>query len=158
MSAIPTVKVMQQLNAARDDLGKLNVNDLIRSLSDSLNFLGSANIGMVNKRRALIKNELPPNMQLLCNGSQDFSGSALFGNTLSSDIKEVSELNKVSNYFKGRGRAFYRGGSRGMIRRGFTRGVFRRGGRGIFKRRAYPMTTSARGSKKSPLNSAGPSR
>lgn len=55
MSAIPTVKVMQQLNAARDDLGKLNVNDLIRSLSDSLNFVGSANIGMVNKRRALIK-------------------------------------------------------------------------------------------------------
>ena len=47
MSAIPSINVMQQLNAAEDGLSQLNARDLVKTLSDSLTFLGYANVAMV---------------------------------------------------------------------------------------------------------------
>ena len=130
LSAVPTLKVMDKLNSAQDDLNSLDVRDLIRTLGDSLAFLGSANVGLVSKRRSLLKNDLPLNMQLLCRDSVGFSGSNLFGNSLSSDIKEISELNKLYGQFRGRARG------RGFFPRGRGRGSFRgvRGDLAKFKR------------------------
>ena len=127
-SAIPTLSVMQKLNDSKEDPSSLDIKDLIRTLSDSLAFLGSANTGMIKARRSFLKKELPPNMHLLCNESVEFSGSNLFGDSLSSDIKEVSELNKVSSQLRGRGSV--RG--RGVFRSNFSS----RGNRGYaFKSR-----------------------
>ena len=148
-SAIPVLKVMSQLNEAKDDLNMLDAAELIRTLRDGLSFLGSANFNMVQKRRSLIKDELPSNMHLLCQDSANFSGTNLFGDSLSSDIKEVTELNKISSQLRGRG----------FTRRG--RGRFPlRGGRGYpFKRRGFLgrfIKKSSRGTFKSkastPLN------
>ena len=116
-SAIPVLNVMQKLNESRDNLLQLDARDLIRCLSDSLSFIGS--VGMVKQRRSLLKNELPPSMHPLCNDLVSFSGSNLFGDSLSTDIKEISELNKLSSQL--RGRATFR-----TIRGSRSRGSFPR--------------------------------
>lgn len=116
-SALPILTVMQQLNEARENPAALDVKDLVRNLADGLAFLGSANVGMVRYRRASVKKDLPHNMQLLCSDSVEFSGTNLFGNSLSSDIKEVSELNKITQSMRGSFRGFrsrYRGFPRVM--------------------------------------------
>lgn len=157
-SAVPVLKVMQLVNDSKDDLNSLDPKEIVRMLNDSVSFLGSANVGMVAKRRSLIKKELPSTMHLLCNDSVEFSGSNLFGNSLSNDIKEVSEYNKISTQLKGRG-SFTRG-------RGFGRGRFFRGnaGRGSFFRRGRswdgkrfnPIASFP--TKKGPLNKSRPSK
>ena len=114
MSGIPIIKVMLQLNAAKDDLNELEVKDLLRSLSNSLALLGSANVGMVNMLSSHSEKELPPNMHMLCNESREFSGSLLSGNTLSTDIKEVSELNKIVYQFRGKSRSYSKANFRGV--------------------------------------------
>lgn len=158
-SAIPTLNVMQKLYEARDDVGKLDVKDLIRSLSDSLAFVGSANVGMVKRRRQLLKKELPPNMHILCQDAVEFSGANLFGDSLSTDIKEVSELNKTSGQLRGRGRVFNRFRGRGSFRT-FNRpfNAFKRGaGRGRYAKRFNPMGAQQQ-FKQTPLNRDGPSK
>lgn len=100
-SAMPIMKVMEQLNEARDDPASLNLCELVKTLTHSLSFIGAANVDMVTFRRSCIKKDLPNNMQLLCSDSVDFSGDFLFGNSLSSDIKEVTELNKISQSLRG---------------------------------------------------------
>ena len=65
-SAVPVLKVMEKLHEAREDASKLNIEELVTMLSDSLLFLGSANVGMVKKRRDLLKKDLPSNMIGLC--------------------------------------------------------------------------------------------
>ena len=104
-----------------------------------------------------LKKELPQNMHSLCSESGKFSGSNLFGNDLSADIKEVSELNKISQQLRGNNR-FFRGRGRGL--RGSVRGYRSftprfRGGR-IIKR--YVPRRGAPASRKAPLNKYGPSR
>ena len=66
LSAVPIMRVMDKLNSAQDDLNTLDGRDLLRTLGDSLAFIGSANVGLVRKRRFLLKDQLPLNMQLLC--------------------------------------------------------------------------------------------
>lgn len=158
LSAVPVLRVMEKLNSAKDDLNTLDVRELLRTLRDNLTFIGSANVGIVRKRRALLKNELPLNMQLLCQDSVSFSGSNLFGNSLSTDIKEISELNKLYVQFRGRGRG------RGFPMRGRGRGAFRgvRGNGSQFKRgfrggRYIKRFNSNTTPKKQPLNQERPS-
>ena len=155
-SSIPVLKVMEQLNAAKDNLNTLDVTELIRTLSDSLSFIGTANVGMVQKRRSLVKQELPPSMHLLCQDSVEFSGSNLFGNCLSSDIKEISELNKISSQLRGRGRGIsFRGRGTNLLRGFRSRGIQKRGFRGRLSRRFPPV--QPRAFKKAPLNRDRPS-
>ena len=82
-------------------------------------FLRSANVGMVRYRRTCIKKVLPIDRQLLCSDTVEFTGANLFGNSLSADIKEVSELNKISRSVRGSARGF-RSRFRGFPR--FVRG------------------------------------
>ena len=145
-SALPILSVMRKLNDARDNQSSLDVKDLVRGLADGLACIGSANVGMVRYRRANVKKDLPLNMQLLCSDSVSFSGSNLFGNSLSSDIKEVSELNKITQSFRGL--------SRGFRARGFPR-ISR--GRWPVKRPAAPLRKSAP-NKRFPLNRHRPSQ
>ena len=111
-SSIPILSVMQKVNEAKEDLSQLDPKEIIRILSDSLGFIGSANVALANRRRMQMKKELSQNMQGLCREDSDFSGSNLFGENLNSKIKEVSELNKISKDIRGRGRGSY-GGNRG---------------------------------------------
>ena len=159
-SAIPTLKVMQLLHDNFDDPSQLDIKELLRSLCDSLSFVGNANMDMVKIRRSFIKKELPSNMHGLCLDSVSFSDTNLFGNSLSSDIKEVSELNKISGRLRGRVRgnirAFNARGSfsgRSSFRR-INRFPFKRGGFARFNRRFAPTQTSSR----SNLNRKGPSK
>ena len=127
-SALPITEVISKLLAAREDPSTLNVDQMVLSLTDSLAFLGAANVEMVNKRKELIKADLPKNMQGLCKEGE-FSSSLLFGENLSAKIKDMTEEKKVNskvilqrpfmNRGNARGRSFYmRRGIRGRGRFG----------------------------------------
>ena len=57
LNAVPTLKVMEKLNSAQDDW-----NNLDTDFGGQPCFLGSANVGLVSKRRSLLKSDLPLNM------------------------------------------------------------------------------------------------
>ena len=119
-SSLPLVSVMEELNSKRDDLGNIDVNSLISKISDSINFIGSANVLCSKLRKEGIKKDLPKNMQSLCKESEITCPELLFGDDLKSKINEVTELNKIKSKFSS-------DSSRGR------RGSFR--GRGTFKYR-----------------------
>lgn len=159
-SAVPVLRVMEKIFDARDNLGSLEAKDLLDTLKDSLIFLGSANSGMIKIRRENVKHDLPKTMQGLCRDSIEFSSSYLFGDNLNNTIKEVSELNKISNNLKPRGSFSGRGFNSGFPRRGRGQGFNRgsrgshRGGRGRFFKRFNPYNKST---DNKPLNQSGPS-
>jgi len=152
--SLPILDVMQKLNASQDDLNALDAKQLVQKLSDSLAFIGSANTSMVQYRRNCLKKDIPQSMHPLCADSVSFSGKNLFGNDLSGDIKEVSELNKMSQQFRTISRPF-----RGRVFRGVSRGQrtflprFRGRGRGRITKR-LPSAASLPGRRS--LNSRGP--
>ena len=98
---MPIISVMEQLNEHRNDPAKLDAKSLVTTLSDSLAFLASANVAMVQHRHSCLKFELPRNLHLLSSEMVEFSGTNLLGNSLSSDIKEVTELNRISQQVPG---------------------------------------------------------
>ena len=118
-SALPVAKVMEELFDNRETPGQLDVNALITTLADALNFVGSANVGLNKTRKAAIKSDLPNNMQDLCLETEEVSATFLFGDNLNARIKEVAELNRVkrtiSSADKGR-KGFMRGRFRGRFR------------------------------------------
>ena len=139
-SALPVAKVMEELYENRETPDKIDINAMITTLADSLNFVGSANVGLVKARKALIKNDLPNNMQGLCQETDEISASYLFGDNLNARIKEVTELNKVKRtvFSDNRGK---RGSIRGRFRgrfRGFSRGNY-----GRTQRRYHPYQQTA---------------
>ena len=120
-SSIPICKVMESLFESKDKPEEINVIQLIETLSDSLNFIGSANVGLVKMRKENIKRELPLPMQGLCRDPEVFSAKFLFGDELNDKIKEVTELNKVKNKFEkdtNSNRGNMRGSGRGRGRGG----------------------------------------
>ena len=82
-------------------------------------------MNLVKIRKDFVTKELPQNMEGLCGDGVEL----LFGDNLSSSIKEVSELNKVSRAINNR---FINARGRG-VSRGRFRG-FRRSGRRFFRR------------------------
>ena len=151
-SALPVTQAINILLEARGNPDKtLDIDSLITTLTDSLAFSGAANIDMISKRKAMVKKELPVAMKGLAN-QEDFSSINLFGDDLNANIKEVGELNKISNklsYSHGRG---FRGK---FVQRRFVRNRFRRfpypRGRGAFSGKDVS-------SFKKTLNSKGPSK
>ena len=145
-SSIPICQVMENLFQNKDTPSEIDAVQLIKTLSDSLNFIGSANVELVKMRKNIIKKELPSAMQGLCKEPESFSANFLFGDELNSKIKEVTELNKVKKQFdfpssirgnfrgagrgRGRGGPSFRGYSRDTGRyRPYSRSKnFRRGG------------------------------
>ena len=127
-SSIPVAKVMEELFNNKDKPENIDINNLITTLSDALNFIGTANVDLVKIRKDNIKKDLPKPMQGLCRDPEEFSASLLFGDNLNNKIKEVSELNKVKGKitfdkdFNRRGRG--RGRGRGSFK--MTRGNFNR--------------------------------
>ena len=79
------MKVMEQLNEARENPFCLDLGSLVRVLTDSLAFIGAANVDMVSLRRSCVKKDLPANMLLLCSGYY-CAPILLFGKSLSTDI------------------------------------------------------------------------
>ena len=129
-SAIPITKVIDSLHAGHEQGNELDVPSLIKNLSDSLAFLGSANMEMVKCRREIIKDEIPQKMKGICDEETEFSGSLLFGDNLLQKMKEVSEGQKVSEELKKSDAPVYRGNnSRYQYRPFFKRGIAGRQGR-----------------------------
>ena len=143
-SSLPILKVMEKLFKEQNDPTKLCVPELIKTLSDSLVFIGSANFNLVQTRKDFLKPDLPKNMQGLCREEVKFTGTELFGDDLNSTIKNVTELNKVSNSIKGfskPGPSYQnRGNSFGHFK---SRGRFIRG-RGRMMRRYTPYSNRGR--------------
>ena len=100
-ASLPLIEVVQNLNEAKEDLYKLDIKNLLHKLSDSLAFIGSAYYFMVQYRRSCLKMDQPQSMHPLCLDMVDFSCEHLFRNDLSADIKEVTELNKISQQLRG---------------------------------------------------------
>ena len=162
-SAIPVIQVMEKIFNAKEDLNVLDPKEIIDTLKDSLVFLGCANVGTTKMRRDNIKRDLPSNMHGLCGDGVETSSSFLFGDDLNASIKDVYELNKISNTFKRRNdhRRFV---SRGMTRASPVIGrgkVFRRGafGRAAYRRFSPYVSNNANKTQgRRSLNQAGPSR
>ena len=146
---LPVIEVMEEL-AKNESAENMDVKNMIKKLADSVAFIGAANVNMVKTRRHLIKRDLPPRMKGLCRDGEEFSGKLLFGDNLNGKIKEVSELNKVTNDFK-------RGSFRGRGFRGMGRGGFR-GSRGkrfprfnpYYRNMSNKRADKTSGNKKSP--------
>lgn len=149
LSAIPTVKVIEKLFEARESPQDLDVNELITTLSDSIAFLGTANLKTIRNRREVIRRDIPDKLKGLCNPDVEFTGSLLFGENLMGKIKEVTEASKIASDLK-------KSESVGFIQRGRTRGRFKsgrypvrgRGNRGSVAR----IGNGTRGNRFSPYN------
>ena len=153
-SAIPTIKVMEKIFEAKDDMASLTASELIDMLKDSFIFLGCANTNMVKLRRDNVKRVLSKHMQGLCGDRFEFSSTHLFGDDLNASIKEVSELNKISNSFKPIG-FLSRAGRRGsVLRSARSRGS----ARGSSNRRPFRRYKPYDASNKKPLNRQSPSQ
>ena len=111
-SAVPIVSVIEEMNRARSEGTQIDLTRMIATLSDSVAFLGSANVNMVQTRRDLIKDELGPNLKGVCSMEIPFSGEHLFGDDLNAQVKELTNARKLSEEFRSplpfyrRGRAF----------------------------------------------------
>ena len=106
-SVLPIIEILNELPTL--GLEKTKQQEIIQKLTDSVAFTGIANVNMVKIRKLNIKKDLPARMKGLCAESGEFSGKSLFGDNLTTRIKEVSDMNKVSMDFK-------RSGSRGTFR------------------------------------------
>ena len=89
---------MESLFKNKDKPEDIDAVQLIYTVSDSLNSIGSANVGLVKVRKEAIKRELP--MQGFCRDPEVFSAKFIFGDELNDKIKEVAVLNKVKNKFE----------------------------------------------------------
>ena len=117
-AALPVANVMQEMYDNLERPNNLDLKKLITTLSDSLNFIGSANVQLVAARKDCIRNDLPNNMQGLCKFDDEISPDLLFGEDLNTKIKKVSELNKIKSKVSfstrgGKNASFQRGGFRG---------------------------------------------
>lgn len=136
-SAIPILQVLEKLNAARSEGNDVDVMYIIRTLSDSLGFIGAANLHMVKARRDTIKRNLPPKWQGLAREDAEFTGALLFGDNLSQNMKELAEVHKDVQDLRGSPRFPFRGRARSMYPRSGYRGWRRPG--------YYPAQRFARG-------------
>ena len=127
LSSLPTMKVLGLLLEAKDEPGNLDFHAAIKHLTDSLAFLGSSNTNLIEQRKLNIKFDLPQNVRPIVQQGVS-SPNLLFGNDLSSQLKEVGELNRMSLQLNGpNNRPGSRGGFRGTRGRGAWRRGFRRG-------------------------------
>ena len=92
----PIIRVMESLYASMSTSEELNAGNLIKSLADSVAFIGNANVALVERRRELIRSKLPINMQKLCSSEVEFSGENLFGNNFPEVLKNMKEVNRIS--------------------------------------------------------------
>lgn len=138
-SAVPVVRVIDEMNKVRADGNDIDLSSLISALSDSIALLGSANVNMVQARRELIKDELGPNLKGICSTETPFSAELLFGDKLNENVKEIAEARKLNRELHSPSTFFRRGGtlnhhSYPFNRRGTSnfRTQFRRAGRKFF--------------------------
>ena len=135
-SALPTMKVLGLLLEAKDDPEQLDIPAAIKQLTDSLAFIGSSNTSLTEHRKMNIKFDLSPGVTPIFQQGVS-SPNFLFGDDLSSQLKEVSELNKMSMQLNGPNLGI---GARGSFRETRGRGPWRRG-----FRRGRPRWTPYRG-------------
>lgn len=116
-SSVPITEVMNSLFSAVHDPQSVDFADLIKRLTNSLSFLGDANLQMVQLRRDFIKKELPEKVRPICNSDLPFS-SMLFGEDFLSKLKDIQDLHRITGSLRHlpeltRGPGRFRAGRRG---------------------------------------------
>ena len=111
-AALPIAVAMEKLYDSQGNPESLDIREIITTLADSLNFLGSVNIQTHSIRKECIRKDLPSQMQPMCNEEEEISPAFLFGDDLEDKIKKVSVFNRVKKSFHDSGRG-KRGRSRG---------------------------------------------
>lgn len=150
-SSLPIIQTMQQLFENRDSPENIKVDEIITTLSDSIDFIGSANLDICKLRRENVKKDINKNMQGLCRDTDEFYPDQLFGSDLNSKIKEVTETNKLKSKVATedlRKKSGFRGGR--------NRGKWR-GGFGKNKQRYVPYPKNYNAPKNGPASKGGPS-
>ena len=94
----PLTKVVEDLLKVREKIKPeiLDVSEMVKNITDSIAFIGIANVDLIKKRRELVKQDLPHKMHKLCGSSVEFTGSLLFGEKLAQDMKDINEANKLT--------------------------------------------------------------
>ena len=136
---IPVGQLIDQLYAVKGKLSNesFDVDEAIRSLVDTIGFVGAANCAIVQKRKSLLRPKLAPKFQKLCSSSE-FSSDSLFGKDLAQEVKTINEMGKLTQDITKPGTSgyvppsSYRGRGRGFVPRG--RGRFFRRGLGFGRR------------------------
>lgn len=97
-SVVPTLKAIEKLFEVKDavPMETIDLKEVIKTLTDSIAFVGKANMSMVKHRKEMIKPILADKFKKLCNPSIKFSGEFLFGQDVVKDIKVISEMSKCS--------------------------------------------------------------
>ena len=120
-SVIPVARVIDLLYKDKDKMtaAGFEPEELIKTLTHSIAFIGDANLKLVKHRKDKAKSCICPKFQKLCN-STDFSGDLLFGKNLQHELKELNEGSKLTNDIQRNMSSGFRGRPRGARRwRGF---------------------------------------
>ena len=95
LSSIPIIKTLETLNEVREGRADVDLTEVIRTLADSVALIGSANVGLVTMRKALIKEDLPDNLKPICAKDTEFTPELLFGEDLPKQLKDLGETTKL---------------------------------------------------------------
>ena len=79
---------MEALNNVREKGQDFNLSELIKTLSDAVVFLGSANTKLVKTRKEIIKEEISPKLKGICSSEVPVSASLLFGDNFLQQLKK----------------------------------------------------------------------
>ena len=132
---VPVVQVADAMMASLREATNLPSRTImVRQLATAITLLMDAKHDLDMRRREFIRPDLQNDFRVLCNQRNPVTES-LFGDELSKNIKDITELNRVTSKVQVRGNAAnFRGRMRG--------GAFFRGrpqaGRGRFLGRPYP--------------------
>ena len=95
LSSIPIIKTIETLNEVREGRADVDLTEVIRTLTDSVALISSANVGLVTMRKALIKADLPDNVKPICAKDTKFTPELLFGEDLPKQVKDLGETTKL---------------------------------------------------------------
>ena len=98
-SSIPVIKAIEVIHKSKVDKIPVDHLELIKTLCDSVAFVGASNFGLVKARQDFIKPALPSKWKGLCFAPEKLPEKFLFGDNLSDRMKEISETNKLTNSF-----------------------------------------------------------
>ena len=108
-------KIFNTLIAAKGDVKKLNIVDILTKMNDALALLGDLNYNIAMFRRNALKPDLKPCYQKLCAETVPLT-KELFGDDLAKLVKEAGEVSKLSkkvttsypNNFRGKAQSSFR--------------------------------------------------
>ena len=141
--------LLNDWDADSGTLAENSFQSIMENATNSLKILGSCNFELCMRRREFLRSAISPDFAHLCSASAPYT-SKLFGEDVLKTIKELSDVNKVTNQVFHRPYGFaYRGRGRGRGRGTKTEagkgGPFKTRGRGRGQRRPYRPNPAQQG-------------